>query len=148
MRLLAAFRHAKSQIRAPRRTTVKRTAKLLVAAVLALAGAALAFAGTAPKQLSTVSDVVAKPPGTAVELRGTVKAGSLDRNATPATFVVTDGAADLLVRWSKPLPSGSEGASLDGRAVVVRGTIVAAPGGRALDATDLQVGCASKYQQS
>lgn len=125
---------------------MQRRTRLLLAALVAVAGGALAFAGTAPKALATVSDAAAMEPGETVELRATVKPGTVEKNATPTTFVVTDGDRDLRVLWDRELPEHEAGGTLEGRLVVVTGVLERGSAGLLLRATDLQVGCASKYE--
>lgn len=127
-------------------SSVRRRSRVLIAALLAVAGGALAFAGTAPKALATVSDAAAMDSGQHVEVRGTVKVGTVERNATPTTFVVTDGTRDLRVLWDRELPEHEAGGTLEGRIVVVTGTLERAGAALVLRASDIKVGCASKYE--
>ncbi|HLE97724.1 MAG TPA: cytochrome c maturation protein CcmE [Candidatus Thermoplasmatota archaeon] len=128
---------------------MRRRARLALLLTLAAAGGALAFAGALPSGYATVGDVVAG----AVEHQGevTVKAavleGSVQRDADPVRFVLTDGASRISVVWDRTLPEHEAGGSLEGRTVVVTGTVTERDGEMVLVATDMQVGCASKYER-
>lgn len=127
-------------------------AKLAVVVVLVASGGALAFAGAAPEGYATVGDVWRDPAAFEArefELKATVVEGSLDRGASPVTFRVTDGVFDLAVAWdpAAPLPDHEAGGTIEGRSVVVHGTLARThEGDLVIHAHDMQVGCASKYR--
>ncbi|MHB8586004.1 MAG: cytochrome c maturation protein CcmE domain-containing protein [Thermoplasmatota archaeon] len=123
---------------------MQRRWKLVIAAALILGGAGLVLAGTAPKALDTVTSAAAKPVGASFEVRGVIKAGSVNRSSSES-FVVTDGTTNLLVRPETPLPANESG-PLDGRVVLISGIVRAGPTGVYLDASSLQIGCPSKYK--
>lgn len=131
---------------------MRRGAKLGVLLALFAAGGALAFAGALPQGYLTVADVVADPAGhegRAVELKGSVVPGSLVRDEEPVRFLIEDGARTIEVRWdpAHPLPDHEAGGTIEGKSVVVRGTVtVDADGTPYVTAHEMQVGCASKYR--
>ena len=123
--------------------------KLLVVAGLVGAGALLAFAGAAPEGYQGVAALATDPAafeGDEVEVKATVVEGSLDRDAM--RFVLADGHATLPVRWdpAQPLPDHEAGGTIEGKNVVVKGTLAMEDGAAVLLATGMQVGCASKYR--
>jgi cytochrome c-type biogenesis protein CcmE len=131
---------------------VKKSAKLLIVLLVLLAGTALAFAGAAPAGYKNVSDVVGDPGlvGHEVEVKASVVDGSVHRNATPVTFRIADAQRALDVRWDPavPLPDQEAGGTIEGKNVVVTGTVErdASTGELYLLASGMQVGCASKYR--
>lgn len=130
---------------------MNKAARLGILLLLVVAGGALAFAGAAPQGYKGVADVRADPDGWAgkeVELKGTVAEGSLVRDATPVTFLLLDGGETLQVRWdpAHPLPDHEAGGTIEGKNVVVHGTVVLDDSGLFVLAHDMQVGCASKYR--
>lgn len=130
---------------------MKKAARLGIVLALLAAGGALAFAGAMPEGYRSVGQVVAAPhefEGEELELKATVVEGTLERNATPVRFLVADGTDHLEVRWdpARPLPDHEAGGSIEGRNVVVKGTLVREGDVAYLLATSMQVGCASKYR--
>lgn len=131
---------------------MKKGAKLLLLVLLAAAGGALAFAGAMPEGLDSVGEVLADPSayeGREVGLKATVVEGSLERASEPVRFLLADGASTLEVRWdpAQPLPDHEAGGTIEGRNVVVHGTLMRDEDGAPyLLATEMQVGCASKYR--
>ena len=128
---------------------MRKGAKLLVVAGLVGAGALLAFAGAAPEGYAGVAALATDPAafaGEDVEVKASVVEGSLDRDAM--RFVIADGHATLPVRWdpAKPLPDHEAGGTIEGKNVVVKGTLLMEEGGAVLLAREMQVGCASKYR--
>lgn len=124
-------------------------AKVLVAILLLVAGTGIAFAGASPDEHRTVTDVVTSPrldPGDEVHVKATVAEGSLNRNATPTTFLLEDPRNQLLVRYPKPIPLERVEGTLGGRTAVVAGVLDRADGQLVLDGTNLDLGCASKYR--
>lgn len=129
---------------------MRRALKLgLLLGVLA-AGGALAFAGAAPQGYASVAQVLDAPAvGEEYHLKASVLEGSLDRNATPVTFALVEGAQTLEVRWdpAHPIPDHEAGGTIEGKNVVVRGTLERdAAGTLYLAAREMTVGCASKYR--
>lgn len=137
---------------AERRAPPRSTRKVLVVLGLVAAGGLLAFAGAAPEGYASAADVAADPAafvGQDLEVKATVVEGSLDRDAVPLTFLVDDGRATLRVRWdpARPLPDHEAGGTIEGKNVVVHGTVMQDASGAAyLLAHEMQVGCASKYR--
>lgn len=130
---------------------VHRRAKLVVVLLLVAAGGALAYAGAAPEGYKGVADVVAAPAafdGREVALKASVLEGSVQRDAEPLAFTIVDGAWSLPVRWDPavPLPDREAGGTIEGKTVVILGTVVVEGGAPVLVAREMQVGCASKYQ--
>lgn len=128
---------------------MRKGTKLLVVAGLVAAGALLAFAGAAPEGYAGVAALATDPAafaGEEVEVKATVVEGSLDRDGM--RFLIEDGHATLPVRWdpAKPLPDHEAGGTIEGKNVVVKGTLVLEEGGAVLFAQEMQVGCASKYR--
>jgi cytochrome c-type biogenesis protein CcmE len=128
---------------------VRKGTKLLLVVGLVAAGGALAFAGAAPEGYAGVATIAADPAafdGTEVEVKASVVEGSLDRDAL--RFLVDDGRGALPVRWdpARPLPDHEAGGTIEGKNVVVKGVVVLEDGAPVLHATDMQVGCASKYR--
>ncbi len=130
---------------------MKRAAKLALVLAAVAAGAAIVLVGARPEAYRSAGDLAADPAafeGKAVQLKTTVRPGSLDRNATPLSFVVEDDAGALRVAWAgiAPPPEHEAGGSLDGRTVVLRGALVRDGEAWVFRATEMQVGCASKYE--
>lgn len=130
---------------------MRRVWKVGLLLALVAAGGALAFAGASPEGYLGVAAVATDPAafaGKDVQLKGTVAEGSLARNATPLTFVLTDGGASLPVRWdpARPLPDDEAGGTVEGKNVVVKGVVQTDASGPFLLAREMQVGCASKYR--
>ena len=132
-----------------------RGAKLAGLLALFAAGAALAFAGSAPQGLHSVDEVIshgAALEGERVDIKASVLEGSLvrGRDNTSLSFVATSGAASLDVRWDArmPIPEHEAGGTIEGRNIVVSGQVRRDPttGTLYLWADDMQVGCASKYR--
>lgn len=129
---------------------VRRSLKLGVLLGVLVAGGALAFAGAQPQGYASVAQVLDAPAeGREVDVKASVLEGSLRRDATPITFDVYDGARTLEVRWDPaiPLPDQEAGGTIEGKNVVVRGTMERdADGAWYLLAHEMTVGCASKYR--
>lgn len=131
---------------------VKRAARLLLLLALVVAGATLAYAGAQPQGYLGAGEVArdaAAYEGRAVEVKGTVVEGSLVRNDEPVRFLVGDGERTLEVRWdpAHPLPDHEAGGTIEGKNVVVHGTVMRDESGAPyLLADQMQVGCASKYR--
>lgn len=126
-------------------------AKVGILLLLVVAGGALAYAGSRPEGYQGVADVVASPAsfaGKEVQLKATIVEGSVNRTASPITFVIEDGHARLPVAWDPrtPLPDQEAGGTIEGKNVVVTGTVVTDAAGTRLVASALSVGCASKYR--
>ena len=115
-----------------------------------LAGGALAFAGAKPQGFASVAQVLEAPePGRTYDVKASVVEGSLVRDGTPVTFQIADGASTLDVRWdpAHPLPDHEAGGTIEGKNVVVRGTLERDEDGTLfLAAHEMTVGCASKYR--
>jgi cytochrome c-type biogenesis protein CcmE len=130
---------------------VNKGAKVAILLLLVVAGGALAYAGSRPEGYQGVGDVVANPAafaGKEVQLKASVVPGSVNRTGSPITFLIEDGHAQLPVEWDprKPLPDQEAGGTIEGKNVVVTGVLVTDAGGTRLRATDVSVGCASKYR--
>lgn len=131
---------------------MKKGAKVALLLLLVGAGGALAYAGAMPEGYESVGAVVDDPAayeGREVGLKATVVPGSLDRAAEPVRFLVADGARTLEVRWdpAHPLPDHEAGGTIEGKNVVVHGTLARdGTGAPYLLAHEMQVGCASKYR--
>lgn len=128
---------------------MRRGLKVLIALGLVLAGSALAFAGAAPQDLLTVTDVASDPAAHAgghLRMKAAIAEGSLVMNGTRVTFDIVDGDHRLPVVWTpdKPLPGGEMG--VEGRTAVLEGRLVNENGAWTILATDLAIGCASKYE--
>lgn len=123
-----------------------RTRVLILIGVV-LVGATLAFAGARPQGFLAVADVAARD-GEVVQMKGTVVEGTLDRTDEAPAFVLSDGLDEIVVRWdpARPLPDPEGGGTIEGRNVVVTGVVVLDESGAHLLASEMQVGCASKYQ--
>jgi cytochrome c-type biogenesis protein CcmE len=130
---------------------VKKAWKLAIVLGLVVGGATLAFAGASPAALKGVTDVARDPAalaGKEIQVKATIAAGSVNRTASPLTFAIEEPGARFPVVWTspKPIPEEEAGGTIEGRTVVVKG-IVAQQGGQwVLLASDMQVGCASKYE--
>lgn len=130
---------------------MRKRAKLALVLVLLAAGAALAFVGATPAAYRTVGDLAADPTsyaGRSVDVKANVLAGSVDRSNGTFAFAINDERATLPVVWDsmKPLPEHEAGGSIEGRTVVLRGTLAERDGRWVLLAEEMQVGCASKYE--
>lgn len=130
---------------------MNKRAKLAIVLLVVAAGGALAFAGAAPQAMRTASDLAQSPDdfsGTTVQLKAAVRAGSVERGNGTFAFVVEDDASALRVEWAsaKPLPEHEAGGSIEGRVVVLTGALARDDAGWVFRATDMQVGCASKYE--
>ena len=127
---------------------MKRQAKLIVVLALVLAGAALAYAGASPEGYATVADVMRDPSaheGKAFQLKASV--ASVDR--ANGSFTLADGATLLVAKWdpSVPFPDQEAGGTIEGKNVIVTGVMsTSASGAPVLLASDMKVGCASKYR--
>ncbi|MHB8605279.1 MAG: cytochrome c maturation protein CcmE domain-containing protein [Thermoplasmatota archaeon] len=130
---------------------MKRSAKLALVLLFVVAGGLIAFAGASPAGYHSVADVASHPTTYAngpISMKASVAPGSLRENATPITFVVAEGSDALTVEWAtnKALPMHEAGGTIEGRNVVLHGSLVARNGGWVFLADDMQVGCASKYE--
>ena len=129
---------------------VKKAWRLGILVALLSAGGALAFAGAAPEGYLGVSQVLdGAYDGREIEVKASVLEGSLVRNGTPVTFALVEDARTLEVRWdpASPLPDAEVGGTIEGKNVVVRGTLARGDDGAPyLAAREMIVGCASKYQ--
>lgn len=131
---------------------MRKAAKLALAILVLTAGGAIAFAGAAPEAYKTVGELTADPArfdGKVVDLKASVLTGSLVRGNGTVTFAVGEDGKRLPVEWAseKPIPEHEAGGTIEGRSVVVTGTLArSADGALVFLATDMQVGCASKYE--
>lgn len=131
---------------------MRKTAKVVLLLLLVGAGGALAFAGAMPEAYESVGAVVDDPArfeGREVGIKATVVPGTLDRAVEPVRFLAADGARALEVRWdpAHPLPDHEAGGTIEGRNVVIHGTLLRDEAGVPyLLAHEMQVGCASKYR--
>lgn len=132
---------------------MKKAARLGILVLLVAAGGALAWAGAMPQGYESVGAIVADPAayeGREVGLKATVVEGTLERATEPIRFLAADGDRVLEVRWdpAHPLPDHEAGGTIEGKNVVVHGTLLRDPetGAPYLLAHEMQVGCASKYR--
>lgn len=129
---------------------MRRGLRLAILLAVLAAGGALAFAGAQPEGYASVGAVLDEPQvGRAYDVKASVLEGSLRRDGTPVTFHVADGARTLEVRWdpARPLPDHEAGGTIEGKNVVVRGTLERGDDGALyLLAHEMIVGCASKYR--
>lgn len=130
---------------------MQKALRLGILVAILCAGGALAFAGAMPEGFRGVGEVVDAPErfaGEEIDVKASVVEGSLERNATPVRFLLAEGARTLEVRWdpAHPLPDHEAGGTIEGKNVVVRGTLVAQEGELYLLAHEMTVGCASKYR--
>lgn len=129
---------------------VRKSLRLGILLGVLVAGGALAFAGAQPQGYASVAQVLDAPEeGQELDVKASVVEGSLRRDATPVTFQIADGARTLEVRWdpAHPLPDHEAGGTIEGKNVVVRGTLERdADGTLYLLAHEMTVGCASKYR--
>lgn len=130
---------------------MKRGLRIGILVGVLLAGAALAFAGAQPQGFLTVGQALDDPlghSGKEIDVKASVVEGSLVRNATPMRFLLEDGARTLEVRWdpAQPLPDSEMGGTIEGKSVVVRGVLIREGDAFFLQAHEMMVGCASKYQ--
>lgn len=129
---------------------MKKRAKLALVLLVAAAGGLIAFAGAQPEGYKSVRDLAASPEsfdGREVQVKASVAVGSLTRD--PLAFALEEGTTRLRVEWAspKPIPEHEAGGTVEGRNVVVTGALArGADGDWVLRATDMQVGCASKYE--
>lgn len=127
----------------------KRWKLLIVLGVVAV-GVAIAYVGSLPEGFKTVSEVVEHAhvyEGRVVELKATVKPGSLNETEGAFRFAVTDDVTTLPVLWTKPIPNHEAGGTIEGRTVNLKGTLTRDPVlGLVFHAEDMTVGCASKYE--
>lgn len=124
-----------------------RTTRLLLLIGVVLVGGLLAFAGARPQGFLPVADAGARV-GETVQLKGTVLEGTLDRTAAAPEFLLSDGAGAIEVRWDPayPIPDHEAGGTIEGKNVVLKGTILRSDTGLYVMASEMQVGCASKYR--
>lgn len=126
-----------------------RRLKLGILLGLLAAGGALAFAGAAPQGYASVGQVLDAPEaGREYHLKASVLEGSLDRASTPISFELVEGARTLEVRWdpAHPIPDHEAGGTIEGKNVIVRGTLAREGDAYFLLAHEMTVGCASKYR--
>ena len=138
--------------RRPTSRSVKKALRLGILLALVVAGGALAFAGAQPQGFRGVGELLDDPAayeGREVDVKASVAEGSLARDTEPITFQLVEGARTLEVRWdpSVPIPDHEAGGTIEGKNVVVRGTLHrGADGSLFLVAHEMTVGCASKYR--
>ena len=130
---------------------MKRALRLGILVAILGAGGALAFAGAMPEGYRGVGDLTDDPAryaGREVDVKASVLEGSLRRDASPVTFTLVDGARTLDVRWdpAHPIPDHEAGGTIEGKNVVVHGTLVVDGDTYFLLAHEMTVGCASKYR--
>jgi len=129
---------------------VKRGLRIGILLGILAAGGALAFAGAAPQGYAAVAQVLDEPEiGREYDVKASVAEGSLARDTLPVTFALADGARTLEVRWdpAHPIPDHEAGGTIEGKNVVVRGTLARDDAGALyLAAHEMTVGCASKYR--
>lgn len=119
---------------------------LLLAALAA--GGAIAFAGAQPEGYLTVAQALDAPREGDVHVKGSIVEGSVVRDGATVTFLVADGARTIEVRWdaARPIPDQEAGGTIEGKNVVIVGTLVRDDGEPYLLAHEMTVGCASKYR--
>ena len=96
----------------------RRAWAVLVVATLGLAGLLTSAARDGLTYWGTPSELLAQEPRDQdVRLGGLVVSGSVAQDATGASFVLTDGATDVTVRYAGALPAAvreGEGAVVEG----------------------------------
>lgn len=130
---------------------VQKALRLGILVAILMAGGALAFAGAMPEGYRGVGEVAGEPQrfqGKTIDVKASVLEGSLRRDATPMTFLLVEGAQTLEVRWdpAHPIPDHEAGGTIEGKNVVVHGTLVRDGDNYFLAAHEMTVGCASKYR--
>ena len=126
---------------------MRRRAKVITALFLVVAAAALIFwnTGTAsPTPALGVSDAKWKAPtleGREVNVRGNVVQGSIvEVDGKIVEFIVADDFEQLRVLYNQTPPD-----NFGPKEVMAKGELVIVEGVPVLQASSLQVGCASKY---
>ncbi len=110
-------------------------ARVLIAAILLLAGIGIAVAGATPQSALTPSQAHQADDGPAT-LKGTVDAVHPDEG----TFTLADPDASVLVEHGTPLPAAVE----PGATIVAKGTLATEDTLR-FHADEIQIGCPSQY---
>lgn len=125
---------------------MRKSTRLLLLLGVGLAGAGITVAGVLPEGFASVSDVAADPGRYAhdeVHVKAIVADGSIERgDGQLSRFAVTDTLATLPVEYRGSLPELFAG----GKTVVVSGTLELRDGAPVLVASEIQGGCASKYE--
>lgn len=112
--------------------------KLILAGLLLVGGAIVALAGAAPQAALSPSQALDQEPEQGVVVKGMVA----DVDASQDTFTLTDGQANLTVTLGHDLPAQVQ----EGTALVAKGDLITGEDGTRLAATEVVIGCPSKYQ--
>lgn len=112
--------------------------KLVLAGLLLAGGAIVALAGAAPQAALSPSQAVDQGPEQGVVVKGMVA----DVDASQDTFILTDGEVNLTVALGHDLPAQVQA----GTALVAKGDLIPREDGTQLAATEVVIGCPSKYQ--
>lgn len=131
---------------------MNRRTRLAILALFAVFGAGLILISGLPDGLQGVSAIAESPAkfdGKFVALKGSVEPGSLVVTESLVKFTLTDGTKSVAVEWTKGLPQHYDtdpNATIEGRTVLIKGTVEARESGAVLLGDEMQVGCASKYE--
>lgn len=112
--------------------------KLVLAGLLLVGGAIVALAGAAPQAALSPSQAATQQHGQHVVVKGMVA----DVDGDQDTFTLTDGETNLTVALDHDLPTQVQA----GTALVAKGTVISDEDGTWLAATEVVIGCPSKYQ--
>lgn len=131
---------------------MNRRTRLAIFGLLAALGATMVVISGLPEGLKAVGDVAASPAkfdGKYVTLKGSVEPGSLVVTSTLVRFTLTDGGQSVEIEWAKGLPqhyADDPNETIEGRTVLIKGTVEARGATAVLIGDEMQVGCASKYE--
>lgn len=112
--------------------------KLVLAGLLLVGGAIVAMAGAAPQAALSPSQALEAGQAEDVAVKGMVA----DVDPATDTFTLTDGEANLTATLDHDLPTQVQA----GTGLVAKGALVAGEDGPRLVATEVVIGCPSKYQ--
>lgn len=111
--------------------------RILLAALVLFGGIGIAVAGASPQSALTPTRAVDASPGEA-SVKGMVE----DVDRQNGTFTLTDGSAQLPVRYEGVLPAQVTAE----QGLVASGELVHEAGRAVLIAEEIQIGCPSKYE--
>jgi cytochrome c-type biogenesis protein CcmE len=116
--------------------------KIIIAVIIILAAVGICVWGMIPPEFLTVSEVMDNPnkyKGKEIEVKGTV--ANLNATGPVKTFDLTDGKSVMHVEYEGALPSEFK----EGKDVVVKGKLEARGEEWVFKATEITVGCPSKF---
>lgn len=130
---------------------MKTAHKVLVALVIVVAASLWAVSGSSTTDVYRDVHEVASDPdrfaASPVTMEGQVVAGTISTDGGLVRFLLRDtsgnpahGNTTLPVTYAGPLPD-----AFGPKDVVVTGTVLSTPDGPGVQATNIQVGCSSKY---